>query len=93
MRWNSETKARLIEPWERGLSIGSIFQRVGRTPSTVKSQASKLRLRRQTGDRSRFAPVTADVKICCTVTDDLQLLSLWSPESMSRISADNSAKP
>lgn len=63
MRWDSETNARLIELWERGLSIDSISEQIDRTPSAVQSRASKLRLRRQPGDRSRFAPVTADGKV------------------------------
>ena len=72
-RWDRETNARLIELWEQGLSIDGISERIDRTPSAVQSRASKLRLRRQPGDRSRYAPVTADGKVYWTVTDDNQL--------------------
>jgi hypothetical protein len=52
-RWDRDTNARLIELWERGLTIDGISERIDRTPSAVQSRASKLRLRRQPGDRSR----------------------------------------
>lgn len=75
-RWDRETNARLIELWERGLSIDGISEKIDRTPSAVQSRASKLRLRRQPGDRSRFAPVTADGKVYWTTSDDDQLRAL-----------------
>ena len=76
VRWDRETNARLIELWERGLSIDGISERIDRSPSAVQCRASKLRLRRQPGDRSRFAPVTADGKVYWTTTDDDQLRAL-----------------
>lgn len=72
-RWARETDARLIELWDQGLSIDGISEQIERTTSAVQSRASKLRLRRQPGDRSRFAPVTADGKVYWTPADDAQL--------------------
>lgn len=69
-RWDRETDARLIELWDQGLSIDGISEQIERTTSAVQCQASKLCLRRQPGDRSRFAPVTSDGKFYWTPADD-----------------------
>lgn len=75
-KWERATDIKLIELWQAGLSIDGIAGQVGRTPSAVQSRASKLRLRRQPGDRSRYAPVTAEGKVYWTSADDDKLKAL-----------------
>ena len=80
-RWDRDADARLIELWDQGLSIDGISDEMDRTPSAVQCRTSRLRLRRQPGDRSRFAPVTADGKVYWTADDDAQLRVLVSARS------------
>ncbi len=75
-RWEQDTDTALIELWRAGQSIDGIAEKIGRTPSAVQSRACKLRLQRQPGDRSRYAPVTSDGKVYWTLTDDDRLRAL-----------------
>ena len=76
MRWEQATDAALIELWQQGLSVDGIAERIDRTVSAVTSRACKLRLHRQPGDRSRYAPVMADGKVYWTEKDDAALREL-----------------
>jgi DNA-directed RNA polymerase specialized sigma24 family protein len=62
-KWDQESDKHLEEHWKNGMSIDDIAAKMGRTVSSVQSRASRRSLQRQPGDRSRFAPKTADGKV------------------------------
>lgn len=73
VKWDRESDKHLDELWKNGMSIDDIAEKMGRTVSSVQSRASRSSLGRQPGDRSRFAPKTADGKVYWTADEDAAL--------------------
>lgn len=65
------------------MSIDDIAAKMGRTVLSVQSRASRRSLRRQPGDRSRFAPKTADGKVHWTA-DEAAALTLMMRDEIDR---------